>query len=237
MKTSNSPGRVELPEIGPYLGRLIDLGRRFEAEDVDLDAIRIALVTDLFERAGAARGFLLTGDLGGAASALDRSTWLRVWQRAAESAASRVIDAIEGRLQRAAAKSGISHRRLGPLRPDSDDRAMLRAKCEAAGIPLEDALERSRESSEPWFGQVRRLAAALEDSWERLEAAVGRDLDEWTPRVLTVERWRPSRVPTLVVGSLLVGAAGWLGLALGGFLPVPAVLRPFAQWFWSLPWP
>lgn len=55
---------AEIPEIGPYLGRLADAVRRFSDPGVGLDVVRLQLVTALFERTQSAREFLLTGDEG-----------------------------------------------------------------------------------------------------------------------------------------------------------------------------
>ena len=227
----------QIPEIGPYLGRLADAVRQFEDPEVGLDAIRLQLVSDLFERAQSARGFLLTADEGGARAALDKGAWLELWQRAARQAARRTSETIAGRLTAAAQRSGFPARHLTPLLPSMEAQTLLVSKVEAAGIPLEARLARGFPPGARWWDAVRQAAVALEDSWEDLEDVVRTELAEARPVVERVERWEPSPVPWYLALGLAVTLAGWLGLALGGYVPRPDWLDPFNDWFWSLPWP
>lgn len=228
----------EIPQLGPYLGRLADLGRRFPEEDVALDQVRLGLVSDLLERAAAARGFLVTGDEAAARAALGRGTWLEVWRKAAEQAAARTIAAVEGRLRAAATRSRYPARRLRPLMPNDEDRAILRNQLTAAGLDLEEALAQlSGAPLPPWEEVVRRLAGQLDAAWDRLEGLLHQELGYWAPRVQSIAAWRRSSAGVWVAVALVAILAGWLGLAIGGFLPSPPFLAPFAAWFWSLPWP
>ena len=74
-------------------------------------------------------------------------------------------------------------------------------------------------------------------AWERLEAIVLRELEYWRPAIEQVAAWRRSPALLGLALAALLLAAGWLGLALGGFLSLPRPLQPLARWFWSLPWP
>ena len=226
-----------LPEVGPYLGRLTDATRRFEDPAVGLDQVRLDLVSDLFERLAAARGFLLTGDHEGARSTLDRASWLVLWRSAATRATERTTAAIAARLERAATQSRFPRRRLGGLLPTAEDREVLAAKLDAAGIALEERLARAFRGTESWWDGVRQAAVALEDCWEALEEEVRRELASFDGAVAKVERWRPSLWPWFVALGALLLAATWVGLALGGFLPRPRWLEGLDDWFWSLPWP
>lgn len=233
----SGPTRVSLPEIGPYLGRLTDATRRFDDPHLGLDAIRLAMVSDLFERTNAARGFLLTDDLEGARAALDRAGWLEVWRGAVAPVTDRTVATIRARIARAQGWSGCPDRLVGRRLPTSEDREILAAKLEAAGIPLEEQAGRGFPLGEGWWEAVRQSAVALEDSWEQLEEVVRRELRAAESNVAAIEAWRPSRVPWLVGLACLTLLAAWLGLALGGYLSRPAWLEGFHHWFWSLPWP
>ncbi len=227
----------EIPEIGPYLGRLADAVRRFSDPEVGLDGVRLQLVTDLFERTQSAREFLLTGDGGGARAALDRGAWLELWRRAAHQAASKTSDLVSARLTAAARRSGYPARRLTGLQPTAETRAILVAKAEAAGIPLENRLAIGFPAGSGWWDAARQTAVALEDSWEDLERVIETELAAAEPVVLRVAGWKPSPTPWFVALGVGLVLSGWLGLVLGGYLPRPGWLDPVNDWFWSLPWP
>ena len=225
-----------LPEIGPYLGRLAAVTPRFADSEVGLDQIRLDLVSELFERVGVARGFLLSGDLEGARAALDRATWLELWRGAAARATERTDAAIRSRFERAAKRSRYPHRKLVAHLPTEEDRAVLAARLDAAGIPLEERVARL-PSGDQWWEGIRQAAVALEDSWEALEELVAGELATAATTEGRIASWRPSLRPWfLALGSAIL-AAGWLGLVLGGYLPRPAWLDPFNDWFWTIPWP
>src|SRR5262249_51937276 len=111
-----------------------------------------------------------------------------------------------------------------------------RAKLEAAGIPLEEVFTREPPGS-VWWDLVRRRASRLEESWDRLENVVRLELGSIDERRGTIEAWRPSGVLPFAGAATLVLVLGWIGLAIGGYVPRPGWLDPVASWFWSLPWP
>jgi len=228
---------AELPELGPWLGRLPEMGRRDTTDDFTLDPVRWAMVTELFERADAARDFLVAGDTEGARTALDRAAWLAIWSPVVDDVAERIARALSSRLARAARVSAASPRQLEPLALHADDLAVLRAKLDAAGIPLERELGRAPARGAEWLAQIRRACHALEASWDELESTARGELAARQPAIDRVARSEPRRLAWW--GSIGVAAAlaGWLGLTLGGYLPAPGWLAPFADWFWGLPWP
>jgi len=226
-----------LPEIGPYLGRLTDVTRRFEDPAVGLDSIRLTLVSTLFERAQAARSFLAVGDTAGARGSLDRASWLALWQDAASRAAERTTVVIRDRFDRARRESRCPPRVARRYAPTAEDGEILATKFEAAGIALEERTARPAASDQGWWDQIRQAAVALDDAWEDLEDLVRRELLAAAERARPVAAWRPSPIPRIVAGTGAVALAGWLGLALGGFLPRPGWLDGLHRVFWSLPWP
>ena len=237
MTDTPEPGPESLPELGPLLGRLTEMTARVPDPDLVLDPVRLELVSGLFERAATARTALARGDRVQARADLDRATWLGLWQEAVGAVAGATLGAVEGRLDRAAARAGVPARRRRAAGPSADDRAVIRARLEAAGIPLEEALSRPLAGRRDWGAALRGAAAALEESWDQLEATARAVIEEWRPAVGRLERWRPPVVLYTVPAILLVLAGLGLGLAIGGFLPRPAWLDPLARWFWTLPWP
>ncbi len=225
----------ELPEIGPYLGRLADATRQFDDPTLGLDDIRLDLVSDLFDRVAEARDFLLAGDEPGARVALDRNTWLELWRATAARATDAVILAGTRQLEGAAFQSRYPVRRLAALLPTAEDRAVLAARLDAAGIVIEERVAQGFGAN-GWWDQIRQTAVAFEEAWDELEAQVRRELALWRSKAAEVARWRPALWPWIVALAAGVAAAVWLGLALGGYLPRPAWLDPVHRWFWSLPW-
>jgi hypothetical protein len=225
-----------VPELGPELGGLIELVRESGDPEIGLDAIRLELVRRLFERAQAARDFLLAGDRDGARAALDPPVWLDVWRTAAAAVGDRVPAVIEARLRNAALRTRFPPRRLRALLPPPDDARVLRARLDAAGIPLEETLARPVQGG-AWWDEIRRRAGALEEAWERLENVVRTELAAAAEREARIASWRPSPALPLAIGAIAAALLVWLGLALGGLVPRPGFLDPFNDWFWSLPWP
>ncbi|MFN0178663.1 MAG: hypothetical protein ACKVZ0_07650 [Gemmatimonadales bacterium] len=226
-----------LPEIGPYLGRLTDVTRRFEDPAVGLDQIRLDLVSELFERGQAARSFLLVDDLQGATASLDRASWLALWRKTALAVADRTFAVITQRFEEARRASRCPQRVARRVAPTAEDREIVAAKFDAAGLPLEELAQRGSVDTAQWLEQVRQCAVALDDSWEELERLVRSELAAAALRFAPIASWQPSMVPIWVAVALVAVVGAWVGAVLGGFLPLPQWLDPLHRWFWSLPWP
>ena len=234
---TSTGSRHTVPELGPLLGRLAGRWPDQSGEDAGLEAVRLELVNALFDKAGAARTRLAAGDPEGAGATLGPGAWLEAWESAVAAASGATADEIGRRLREAAVVSRFPARRLAALLPGEEDRRILTARLSAAGIDFERALDGLGLSAGPWNDALRRTAGELEDAWERLVIAVHRELAVWDARAAAVRSWRRPWTPLILAGLLLLAAAGWLGLVLGGYVPAPAWLRPFAEWVWSLPWP
>lgn len=113
---------------------------------------------------------------------------------------------------------------------------MLHARLDSAGAPLERELARGGDPTE-WPVAVRRRAAALEESWDELERLAREAVSARSSTVAALEAWRPPKALWVGLAAVLGLVAGWLGLALGGWIHRPAWLDPLADRFWSLPWP
>jgi hypothetical protein len=235
MTAGTSP--LTLPELGPLLGRLIEVPAELTPADAALDAARVQMLTTLFEHAGTARAHLARGNPAGARTALGRTAWLEAWERAVADAGSAITAEITQRLRDAASISRFPARRLDPVLPGPEDRRVLAARLSAAGIGLEAAVSQLDDTSTPWTDALRRTAGELEAAWEQLGITAHRELSTWDQRAAAIRQWKRPWAPLVMIGLFLLGFTTWLGLVLGGYLPVPGWLRPLAQWFWYLPWP
>lgn len=232
--TARVPAPTALPELGPLLGKLLAPPGEKSPVEAALDAIRLELLTELFDKAGAARGFLLVGDQPGARAALGRAAWLPVWERAVSAVTELTLQEIERGITEGAAVSRYPAPRLAAALPDAEERRLLAARLSASGIGFEAAVERLADSSKDWSEQLRSVCGELEAAWERLVSLAQQELARGNRRALEIRAWRRPWLPLVVAGALVLVFALWLGLVLGGYLPVPGWLRPFAEWVWNL---
>jgi hypothetical protein len=232
-----------VPELGPLLGRLADTSAAASGAALALDDIRYDLVTELFELAGAAREFAAEGDLPGAASSLGRRAWLDAWERAVSAVGTRVSERIDARLRAAAAESRMPAKQLGRLLLDDEERRGIAVRLGVAGgtfVVALDALEstvpaiaRSEAALGPWHDALGHVARRLEVAWDALLTAAREEEAAWNGEVERVRAWRRARWPLWLITAVVLGVAVYLGLVLGGFVTVPGVLRPLADYWWS----
>jgi len=235
MRAATPPATV--PELGPLLGRLAGRWPEHPGGDAGLEAVRLTLVSTLFDRAGMARARLAAGDSAGAATALGPAAWHEAWEGAVAAASAAVAGEIVRRLAEAAAVSRFPAARLSTSLPGEEDGRILEARLSAAGIGFEEALAGLTGGQLPWPEALRRAAGELESAWERLVTAAHRELAVWDTRAMAIREWKRPWIPLIVAGAVLLAIAGWLGLVLGGYLPAPAWLRPVAERVWNFPWP
>jgi hypothetical protein len=242
---SNSAWLV--PELGPSLGRLVDpppspAGLLL----VPLDDIRLALVSGVFDLAGAGRAFAASGDPQGAVASLGRVAWLQLWEKAVATAAARIAGEASARLRDAAAESRFPARRLQALLPSDQDVRAIAARIGSGGGPFVaalDALEHSGYASgtrarealglRGWQDALATTARRLESAWMALEAAAREEQEHWAGEIRQVRGWRRPAWPLWAVTAVVVGAAAYVGLVLGGYLPVPEMLEGLAALWWS----
>ena len=227
---------MNIPELGPLLGTLVDAPDH-DGEAAGLDPTRLAMVDAIFARAAQARRHLAQGEVEAARAALGSAAWLEVWDAAAARSAATLIERTEQRIREAAAYSRFPTKRLATQLPSAEDRAVLTARLNAAGMGLEAAAPALDAREEEWDQAARRAAGELEQAWQRLVRTAQDEIGIWDRRIEAVRTWRRPWLPLIIGGGLALGIGAWLGLVLGGYLPVPAPLRPFAEWVWSLPWP
>jgi hypothetical protein len=200
-----------------------------------VDEARLELVSTILSHAGLARERRSLGDAAGSAAAIEGRTWLEAWRTAAASAAERVLDEITARLNAAAVVSRMPTRRLARELPGEEDRRVLRARLDATGMGLEAAAANLQGPSLR-IDHLRRVAGELELAWAALCRVVRVELETWNDRVARVRAWRRPWTGFAVGSAIALALATWLGLVLGGFVPVPGWLRPFAEWAWNTGW-
>jgi len=224
-----------IPEIGPLLGGMVTPTPEHVTGVPGLDQVRLELVSTIISHAGLARERQSRGDSAGSAAALEGNTWLEAWRTAAAAAAGRVLEEITARIAAAALVSRMPGRRIAREFPGDEDRRVLSARLDATGMGLEAAAG-SLQGSSLRIDYLRRVAGELELAWAALCRVVRVELDTWDGRVARVRTWRRPPTKFAVGSAIAIALATWLGLILGGFVPVPAWLRPFAEWAWNTGW-
>jgi hypothetical protein len=237
----------EVPELGPSLGRLTDPAPPpAERPAVRLDDIRLKLVTAVFELAGAGRAFAAAGDPVGAAASLNRLAWLTLWEQAVAASAERVTATVNARLEEAAAESRYPRRKLRKVALTPADTRAIAARLGGGGAPFVAALDELEQAAygvstqgareggaAAWRAALTAAARRLEAAWIALEEAADREQHRWQADVRRVHTWRLPRWPLWIVTVLVLGGAVYLGLVLGGYVPVPPMLEGFAEFWWA----
>ena len=228
-----SPPRV-LPELGPALGRLVHPGAA-GGIDALLAPVRMALVTRVLAAAGEAREALAAGDEAAARQALGARVWAALWDKAAEEAAALLIRRLDERITAAAVAARMPAWRAERHRVTEAEHRPIHARLgSGAGALLRAAGEIDHAAGPRWAPQVLATARRVESAWLALTAAAEKELSEWEPDIQSVASWRRARWPLWTFTAVLLAAALWAGLVLGGYLPVPAALAPVAERLWGL---
>jgi len=238
-----------VPELGPSLGRLTDPPAPGPRSPLNLtyDDIRLDLVTGIFDLAGAGRGFAAAGDRDGAMASLGRVAWLRLWERAVDAVAARIGEAATRRLREAAAESRYPQRRLRRLLLTPGDVRAIAARLGSGGAPFVaalDALEqtvhaasgaqaRASGRQDEWRPAVEAAARRLESAWQAMAATAGVEEQLWRQEAESLRAWRRPVWPVWLITVVVAAAAAYVGLVVGGYLPVPATLQPLTDFWWS----
>ena len=215
--------------------------------DLALDDIRLTLVTGIFELAGAARSFAASGDRQGAIASLSRVAWLDLWERAVASAAERLAEVVNTKLGEAAIESRLPARQLEAFRLKTEDVRAITSRLGSGGagfVSALDALEqtvpgasaagsRGRAGEEEWQRALAAVARRLESAWLTLAAGTREEQDRWKAEIDRARAWRRPTWLLWLISALVLTVATYLGLVLGGYLPVPPPLRPLADFWWS----
>ncbi len=238
-----------VPELGPSLGRLSDPPGHAPGRGLHIvfDDIRLELVTGLFDMAGAARSFAAGGDRHGAIASLGRVGWLGLWEHAVAAAAQRLAASINQRLGAAAVESRLPRKKLEAFLLSPVDVRAIASRLGSGGanfVSALDALEqtvpaaassgqRGRIGQEEWQRALATTARRLESSWLALLAAANTEEERWGGEIARVRTWRRPVWPLWLLTGAVLAAATYLGLVLGGYVPVPPPLQGFADFWWT----
>jgi hypothetical protein len=239
-----------VPELGPSLGKLCDppdLEPPRGPLGVSFEDIRLDLVTGLFDVAGAARSFAAAGDRQGAIASLARLVWIELWERSVMSAAGRLADLVNSRFREAAAESHLPARQLEQVLLSEQDRRAIAARLGSGGagfVAALDAMEqtvpaaaapgpRGRQSVEEWQIALAAVARKLESAWLALTESALVEQQRWKSEIDQVRKWQRPTWPLWILTAILLLVATYLGLVLGGYLPVPEFLTAFANFWWA----
>jgi hypothetical protein len=239
-----------VPELGPSLGRLSDpptIPAYPGPLGVVLEEIRVDLVTRLFDIVGAARSFMMAGDRESAIASLGRVAWLELWERAVAAAAQQLADVVNARLRDAAAEARLPANRLAAILLSNEDVGAIGSRLGSGGasfVSALDALEqtvpaatasgtRGQLGQEEWQLALATTARRLESAWQALTEAAQREQERWRAEIERVRAWRRPVWPLWTITAVMLLALTYLGLVLGGYLPVPSFLRGLADFWWS----
>lgn len=251
--TSSSPVRVpsviEIPELGPWLGRIpVPAGNNVgRSTRLPLDPIRLELATAIFDLAADARSWSSAGDRQAAVDALGRAGWLAAWEAAVRGAADVAAGVIDARIEEAGKESRIPGRKLRRLFLSEPEKRALAARLGRGGFALAEAMAAidqegprlrdagvlDRDAGERWREALTGAARALEAAWLSLEEAASEEWHRWSSLVESVRAWRRSRWILWTISIIVVAALVYVGLVVGGYLEGPEFLEAFADWWWT----
>jgi len=234
VSTVKIPMPLRVPELAPSLGRVV-VPRRVAEPWVPIDDVREALATRVLELAGEARAAAAQEDRDRVLDAVSRRAWLAAWERAVRRVAERVIEALDERIERAAWRVRMPHRRWRRRLLSTPEKRAVAARLATGGEPFVGALDaldavaaRVRDASvldkaahAEWQDALRGAARRLEAAWLALEAVAMEEERRWSPEIEALERWRPSLWPVVVLWAPFAAALVWLGLILGGYVAAP----------------
>jgi hypothetical protein len=208
-----------------------------------LDAVRVRLVSRMFERVGEAKRLAARAQRQEAMGAIGRAAWLEAWEEAVAGAADLLIARASRRIQAEAEAVRMPRRRRRRLDPSSADRRTVGARLGSAGaalVPALDAVERSGSAAiaatgtesaalRGWQEALTTAGRRLEAAWLALEQAIEVESVRWELVASDVARWRRSLWPVAAVGVVALAGATWFGLVLGGYVPSPTWLATLWQ--------
>lgn len=240
---------LRIPELGPALGRLVappPPASGAPAHWIRLDDVRVALVTQLFEHLADARRWAREGERELALATVNREAWENLWSKAVQELAQRAGAAIGERLMAAAKEVRLPPRRSAALALDSTEIRALAARLSHGSPPLYQALQaldlaahHARSDRAPanavegWQDALTTSARRLEAAWLALEEALGQEWRTWEAEIEDLRRWRRPRWPLVLTGVAIFTAALYVGLVLGGYLPVPGPFQGLVNALWA----
>jgi hypothetical protein len=239
---------ARVPELGPFFGRLVapPTGPGSHRHWIALDDLRYGLVTAIFSRGGEAREWSAAADPDLTVATLGRQVWLQAWEQAVTSVTRRAADAINARMDAAAIEASMPARFRRRLPLSADEVRALGARLDTGSVPFREALDRLEEAgsaaraahlegpaAQAWGAALATTGRRLEAAWIALEEQLAKEWPRWAVEVEEVRAWRRPLWPLVLMGVLLIAGLVYLGLLIGGFLPVPSILEPPIEWIWA----
>jgi hypothetical protein len=180
-------------------------------------------------------------------ASLGRVAWLGLWEKAVATIAGRIAAEANSGFRIAAEESRYPARRLTRQLLTDDDTRAIAARLGSGGAPFVaalDALEQAAHASatsrtsadqaaQPWPAALMSAARRLEAAWIALEDVSRAEQQRWAAEVAGVKSWRRPTWPVWLVTAVVTGGAVYLGLVLGGYLPVPPPLEGLATLVWT----
>lgn len=247
--TAVAGSALVIPELGPPLGRLVappPPAPGSPAGWIRLDDIRITLVTQLFELLADARRWAREGDRELALATVNREAWEGVWSKAVQEVAQRAGAAISDRMVAAAKEVRLPAKRIANLTLDAVEVRALAARLAHGSAPLQQSLVALDQSASlarsdrapadaviAWQDALTTAARRLEAAWIALDEALAKEWRAWETEVEDLRRWQRARWPLVLTGVTLFAVALYLGLVLGGYLPVPGPLKGPVNALWT----
>ena len=225
---------LRVPELGPYLGKVIT-GTGRDPGGLELDALRYRLATRVIEAAGESRRLAARDEREAALAALGRAVWLEAWEETVAGVAELLVDQVTRRLDAEARAAGMPQRRRSRLTLGPEGQGALAARLGSAGAELVPVLDLLEERIQPalsataieldamaeWQEALTTSARRLEAAWLELELAIEEEERRWLRLADEVAGWHRPLWPVLVAIVPALGVAVWLGLVLGGYVDAP----------------
>ncbi|MDQ3223731.1 MAG: hypothetical protein M3Q75_09730, partial [Gemmatimonadota bacterium] len=92
---------------------------------------------------------------------------------------------------------------------------------------------RGQAGQENWQHALAATARRLESAWMSLAAGARVEQDRWKAEIERARAWRRPTLALWLLSAAILALATYLGLVLGGYLPVIPPLRPLAEFWWS----
>jgi hypothetical protein len=225
---------LRIPELGPYLGRIVS-GTGRTPGGLHLDGIRLRLATRIFESAGEARRLASRENRTAAVQAIGRDAWLAAWEEAVGSTVALLMERVRAQLDAEARAVGLPKRRRRRMLPGNEEARAAGARLGSSGTGLVQALNQLEHLAGPavaatgldsgamaaWQRALRLAGRRLEAAWLALEDEVTREAARWQQEANLVAAWRRPVFGVLVAGAAGTAVALWLGLIFGGYLAPP----------------
>jgi len=230
---------IRVPEFGPSVGKLtVETGG---SDPIGRNAVRMQLVSKLFEIAGDSRRLAGQDDRMAAVACLSRDAWLSLWEEATVRLSSAVSDyamlRIADQAHMVRMPSGLRRR----LELTDEDRRAISGRLGSSGSEFVHVLDEVTTTATAvleapanqkdllvnWQEAQLRAARRLEHAWSLVEVALDTEISYWNSAATRVGNWKRSQLPVVAFLALGSTVAIWIGLILGGYIDAPG-------WFASM---